>query len=131
MRKRLAAVFAVATLCLAGLALTAPAAAANEDHDYGYCNEDDPNFILGSPQVDLLHGTTRSDLIIGFGSNDRLVGRGCPDILRGGRGDDRLNGVEVFTEPTRDFLRGGPGFDRCIGDLLDVFVSCEDSEVVV
>jgi len=129
MRRKVAAVLAVGALAIGMLAMASPASANEGDH--GRCDEDDPNYILGSPTNDLLHGTLDSDLIIAFAGNDRLVGRGCPDTLRGGRGDDRLNGVEVFTFPAADVLRGGPGFDRCIGDLLDNFVSCEDVEVVV
>jgi Ca2+-binding RTX toxin-like protein len=85
---------------------------------------DNPNLILGTAGTDVLNGTLCDDAILGFGSDDVLRGRLGEDTLRGGRGNDRLNGVESLF-PEFDVLRGGPGVDVCVIDVLDLALSCE------
>jgi Ca2+-binding RTX toxin-like protein len=119
MRKRLAAVFAVAALAVGTMAMAAPAAHADEDH----CDWD-VTTILGTPQNDVLNGTLCRDLILGFNGDDVLRGKQGEDVLRGGRGNDRVIGVDTFF-PESDQVGGGPGFDTCIGDILDNFLNCE------
>jgi Ca2+-binding RTX toxin-like protein len=89
-----------------------------------------PNFILGSPQADSLQGSSCNDAIYGFANNDRLVGRGGEDRMFGRRGSDRLNGIELVGGPRPDVMRGGTGFDMCVGDAEDQYVNCEVVDIL-
>ena len=127
--KRIILLLAVAALSFGTIGV---GTAMADEPDYDHCGPPwlPPNYILGSLGNDVLRGTQCNDAIFGFAGDDRLIGRGGEDTLSGGRGNDRLNGIELLQDPTRDVLRGGPGFDRCIGDPEDVFISCEDVEEV-
>ena len=133
---RLVVFFAVIFSAMALLA--APAMAHGNGHAYGHtrhaqqqlvieCNPFEQNVIVGSLGPDFLQGTPCNDTIYGLPGNDVLVGNGGRDILFGGNGRDSLRGVDG----RRDQLRGGSGFDTCIGDQFDQFVSCEADVVIV
>jgi hypothetical protein len=125
MRKRLAAVFAVAALAVGTMAMAAPAAHADDDPGPGFCHPwEPPNTIVGTMQNDVLNGSLCNDIIFGLNGDDVLRGKQGTDVLRGGRGNDRVIGVDTFF-PEADHVAGGPGFDTCIGDILDNFFNCE------
>jgi hypothetical protein len=86
------------------------------------------NVIVGSGRSDRLVGTFQRDAIFGLAGNDRLIGRARSDWLFGGRGNDVLRGG---VGPAQDVMRGGSGFDTCIGDRNDVMINCERRIVVV
>jgi Ca2+-binding RTX toxin-like protein len=119
MKKKFLGLLAGVAIIGGTLGASVPAAHADEDH----CDWD-VTTILGSPQNDVLNGTLCRDLILGFNGNDVLRGKQGEDTLRGGRGNDRVIGVDTFF-PESDQVAGGPGFDTCIGDILDNFVNCE------
>jgi len=117
-------------LCLGATALatgvgvlTAGSASANEHHPYPRCSGDleDLNLISGTIFDDFLVGTEGDDWIRGRAGNDRINGQDCNDILSGNGGNDRINGVDNY----RDYINGGRGTDRCVGDIFDNFTSCE------
>ncbi len=81
--------------------------------------------ITGSPQSDMLYETQRNDTINGRGGADDLHADRFPfdtDELDGGTGTDELNARDA---DNRDTLDGGMGFDKCKGDQLDTYISCE------
>ena len=120
MRKVLT-VAATAVTMLALLALTAPAASANDD-DHGPCHNEPLNVVVGSIRNDRLIGSFCDDLVFGFAGNDVIRGRTGEDTLRGGSGNDRISALG-FTGR----IVGGPGIDTC--SVLEfsqiAVVSCE------
>ena len=65
------------------------------------------------------------DTIYGLQGDDRIRANTFTndrDILYGNRGNDRLNALDG---DDFDTLRGGPGYDRCVGDAGDEYISCE------
>ena len=102
-----------------------------------------PRVVTGTTQGDQIQGMNGPQIIYGRGGADRINGGKGPDIVYGGLGDDVLTtGKGGATEAAyggqgndvlKDFasgqspglLKGGPGHDRCIGDKLDTFRSCE------
>ncbi len=82
--------------------------------------------IKGTNGPDQLLGTSGRDVICGYGGNDILAGLNGNDILKGGAGNDRIQGDaghdRMFGGPgndtlhgydgARDWLDGGPGYDR-------------------
>jgi Ca2+-binding RTX toxin-like protein len=101
---------------------------ANDDEHGDYCHG--TNVIVGSRQNDVIPGTRCDDTIWGLKGNDRISGNGGEDTLLGNGGNDRLNGVDVFGSPEPDVLRGGRGFDACVGDPFDTFLGCESVEIL-
>jgi Ca2+-binding RTX toxin-like protein len=99
--------------------------------------------VYGGGGDDRIEGGPGPQEIRGKQGDDFLVGGKSPDVLRGGQGDDNLwsglGGVpdQVYGGPGDDKLKnfdsgqagqvldGGHGFDICIGDKHDTFVSCE------
>lgn len=101
------------------LGLSAPAAA---HHAPWHCGgNSSPDFIIGTLGPDRLVGTPCEDIVLGLAGRDVLFGLGGFDILRGGPGRDWLRGVDG----EHDRLNGMGGRDRCVGDAIDTFVSCE------
>jgi len=102
-----------------------------------------PTVVTGTTQGDQIQGMNGPQIVYGRGGDDRINGGKGPDIVYGGLGDDVLTtGKGGATEAAyggrgddvlKDFasgqspglLVGGPGRDRCIGDKLDTFRSCE------
>jgi Ca2+-binding RTX toxin-like protein len=87
---------------------------------------------------DVCKGTDKRDTITGGPDNDKsqtFYGLRAGDILKdtngdddrdtmyGEEGDDLLNTADG---DGRDILRGGSGYDVCIGDPNDEFKGCED-----
>jgi Tol biopolymer transport system component len=78
--------------------------------------------ITGTPGPDVLRGKNRGDVIFGGAGNDRLYGAGGKDVLFGGSGHDWLfggagNDLFMTRDAKRDYLFGGPGWDRGSYDL--------------
>jgi len=88
------------------------------------------------------NGTLNRDLILerrGNNLNDSIFGRAGSDRLRAGAYTsevDRLNGqrgndiLNAMDDDWQDSLNGGPGYDRCTGDIAadnpgDQFLNCE------
>lgn len=105
----------------------------------------------GTNGPDFFGGTDQKDIVFGFDGADILNGAGGPDDIDGGRDNDELNGggrsknekvrrgadelygghgSDVleggFDRGSRDYLDGGPGFDRCNVGRNDVTESCEE-----
>jgi Ca2+-binding RTX toxin-like protein len=105
----------------ASVALIAPPATANVET--WSCEGD---VIVGSTGNDFLVGTDCDDIIAARRGNDVLTGRAGADFLAGGWGNDVLrDAADDNAWGTVDVLRGGRGFDRCVGDEGDEFISCE------
>ena len=113
---------ASAPLALIGMG-SANASAPHHSHIDGH--EDGFNLIFGSRFDDTLFGTHDADAIFGRNGNDRLISNGGADRLSGNRGDDTLidNQPSFFGNVVQ--LRGGSGFDVCIGNTNDQFINCE------
>ncbi len=91
-----------------------------QDHIAGGAGADR---IEGFKRGDFLHGDSGEDTILGQRGGDKLyAGNGNVDRLRGDGGDDILNARD---SQGRDVLRGGAGFDECVGDVGDTFSECE------
>jgi Ca2+-binding RTX toxin-like protein len=95
---------------------------------------------FGTNGSDQIVGTDHRDTICAHRGDDYAIGRGGPDIVRGGKGVDTLVGSDgadtlrgrggndsLFGTDgsTNDVIIGGTGFDKCYGDVGDVFISCE------
>jgi Ca2+-binding RTX toxin-like protein len=81
--------------------------------------------ITGTAHSDKLYESQRSDTIEGRGGPDNLRADRFPfdtDDLKGGTGTDLLKARDG---DDRDTLDGGKGFDKCLGDQLDTYISCE------
>jgi hypothetical protein len=110
-----------AAVVAASVTLVAPPATANIEPRS--CEGD---VLVGSTARDFLVGTDCDDLIWGRAGNDVLTGRDGADFLAGGLGNDVLrDAADDNAYGTFDVLRGGRGFDRCVGDAGDQFISCE------
>jgi Ca2+-binding RTX toxin-like protein len=70
----------------------------------------DIEFVVGTPQSDLLAGDSSSETLIGGAGNDILSGNNGNDTLLGLEGDDLLVGGQGT-----DLLRGWTGADRLFG----------------
>lgn len=116
MKRTMIAVVALVLFTVISLASSSGAAAQGKG-----CPPHNTNTIIGSPGPDHLVGTACADVIYGRGGNDVLIGRGGKDRLNGGDGRDRLRAADGYA----DVVNGGPGFDHCRGDQLDVFRRCE------
>ena len=79
--------------------------------------------IFGTLDRDALIGTRCDDVIFGFAGSDLIIGLRGEDRLLGGGGNDVLRDIDGDI----DVLHGGRGFDRCTGDLDDIFISCEST----
>ena len=99
--------------------VSAPTSAHHADWHCG--GKDTTNVIVGTLGNDSLVGTGCDDTIFGLSGRDILFGLAGEDRLYGNRGRDRLRGVDG----EHDLLNGGRGFDRCRGDSIDTFRSCE------
>jgi Ca2+-binding RTX toxin-like protein len=91
--------------------------------------EEGNDVVLGGTGGDDLRGNEGSDYVDGGEGKDFLDGGIGQDSLRGGAGDDFLFGPA--NDGSRDFVDGGPQFDRCDGYPTglpdrDVLVNCED-----
>ena len=87
--------------------------------------------IYGTDNRDVLYETRRNDQMYGYGGNDTLKAQrfgGDRDVLYGGAGNDVLRARDG---DGLDTLRGGPGYDRCFGDVGDAFFNCEEINGVV
>ena len=78
--------------------------------------------VTGTARADVLRGKSRGDVLYGGGGDDRIYGAGGKDVLIGGSGHDRLlggPGNDLFKarDAKRDYLFGGPGWDRGTYDL--------------
>ena len=110
-------------IALTGLALLATAgpALAHDGEGNHHCRRGQVVTIIGTGGPDVLVGGECPAFIYGLGSADLLIAGNGGDHLFGGRGDDRLRSINGYP----DVVSGGRGFDRCRGDQLDVFKSCE------
>ena len=81
--------------------------------------------ITGTAHTDFLYESQKNDTIDGRGGPDDLRADRFPfdtDNLKGGTGTDLLKARDG---DERDTLDGGKGFDKCVGDQLDTYKSCE------
>jgi Tol biopolymer transport system component len=81
-----------------------------------------PCVVTGTPGADVLRGKNRGDVLFGGAGNDRLYGAGGKDVLFGGSGHDWLfggagNDFFMTRDAKRDYLFGGPGWDKGSYDL--------------
>ena len=127
MLKRLAAV--TATIVVAGIGLAGPASADGGGPHHPWpqpepqCTGD---VVVGSVTNDTLFGTNCDDIVVARAGNDTLFGRDGADVLAGGPGRDRLfDALDNGEGEHVDVLRGGRGFDLCVGDVGDRFIACE------
>lgn len=88
---------------------------------FGFDRCSDGDTIFGGRGSDYLPGTRCDDVIFGLSGNDTLIGNDGRDLLLGGFGNDRI----LARDGERDIVRGGRGYDRCVGDTFDVYTSCE------
>ncbi len=81
--------------------------------------------IEGTERSDFLFESQRNDTIDGNDGHDKILAQTFPydvDVLQGHSGRDLLNARDG---DRKDTLNGGSGWDKCIGDKLDVFIECE------
>lgn len=110
-------------MAAATLALTAPAASANNDEGPRSC---DGQVEIGTIGNDFLNGTDCDDFLAGRWGNDVVAGHFGSDFLAGNAGNDVLiDAADHNYYGTSDVLRGGRGIDRCVGNAGDSFFSCE------
>lgn len=105
-------------------------------------NRADARLFKGTKRADHVMGTKRADKIRLGRGNDRANGRGGADLLEGGAGRDRLTGgagkdrllggrgadrLDAADGKRDKAVKGGPGRDVCVVDLVDLRVvsGCE------
>jgi Ca2+-binding RTX toxin-like protein len=116
------------------------------------------DFIVGTPDADLIYagdgndgvlGADGDDTLVGGGGNDNLNGQKGSDVIDGGdgndtivgdegvagAGDDRLSGGEgndtISGNSGNDFLYGGGGFDQLKGGAGSDYVDGGDGDDVI
>ena len=87
--------------------------------------------IEGTPRPDVLRETPENDTIYAKAGDDTvragIYGRDA-DVLYGMANDDTLRARDG---DNRDTLRGGRGYDVCVGDEFDLYAGCEEINGVV
>jgi hypothetical protein len=89
--------------------------------------------MTGGPGDDVLDGGPGDDSLDGIADDDTLIGGEGRDLIEdlspsdsdrlfGDGGDDELNATDG---DGGDVVDGGPGRDRCSGDVRDTFRNCE------
>ncbi|WP_424097414.1 calcium-binding protein [Moorena producens] len=77
-------------------------------------------FIIGTPNIDVLLGTGNNDLILGLEGDDIIIGLGGNDLLFGQEGNDTIIGGSgndfLFGGSDNDFLSGDSGNDSLFGE---------------
>ncbi|NES44729.1 MAG: calcium-binding protein, partial [Moorea sp. SIO2C4] len=77
-------------------------------------------FIIGTPNIDVLLGTGNNDLILGLEGDDIIIGLGGNDLLFGQEGNDIViagSGNDfLFGGSDNDFLSGDSGNDSLFGE---------------
>jgi Ca2+-binding RTX toxin-like protein len=82
--------------------------------------------IEGNSRDNTLFETPQNDRMYGYGGQDDLYAddfSGDTDRLYGGGGADYLDAQDGDGQ---DLLDGGRGYDVCVGDPGDTFVSCRE-----
>ena len=122
---------ATLSIVLAGVPLTAAAAAGVVAAPPAPSCEGEAATLVGTAAPDVLVGTARRDVIVGLGGDDEISGRGGNDLICGNNGSDRLFGGpgddqlfggldargedQAGTYLLGDVLSGGAGDDRLVG----------------
>jgi uncharacterized membrane protein (UPF0127 family) len=92
----------------------------NIDGTFGF------DFLLGSPNADLIRGFAGNDTIQGLGGNDLLFGDRENDLLAGNEGADTLAGGQGS-----DTIYGGQGDDVINGDRgQDLLIGGEGKDIL-
>ncbi|MFM9267179.1 DUF192 domain-containing protein [Tychonema sp. BBK16] len=93
---------------------------ANIDGTFGF------DFLLGSPNSDLIRGFAGNDNIQGLGGNDLIYGGQGDDLLAGNEGADTLAGGQGS-----DTIYGGQGDDVINGDRgQDLLIGAEGKDIL-
>ncbi len=93
---------------------------ANIDGTFGF------DFLLGSPNSDLIRGFAGNDTIQGLGGNDLIYGDRENDLLAGNEGADTLAGGQGS-----DTIYGGQGDDVINGDRgQDLLIGAEGKDIL-
>lgn len=93
---------------------------ANIDGTFGF------DFLLGSPNSDLIRGFAGNDTIQGLGGNDLIFGDRENDLLAGNEGADTLAGGQGS-----DTIYGGQGEDVINGDRgQDLLIGAEGKDIL-
>ncbi len=93
---------------------------ANIDGTFGF------DFLLGSPNADLIRGFAGNDTIQGLGGNDLIFGDRENDLLAGNEGADTLAGGQGS-----DTIYGGQGDDVINGDRgQDLLIGAEGKDIL-
>jgi Ca2+-binding RTX toxin-like protein len=104
-------------------ATSSPTLAARECTITGTSGDD---FLVGTPDADVICGLRGADALSGKGSSDRLFGGRGRDVLIADRGSDHLFGgsgddpcLEGLDGEGNDVIDGGGGFDSYSRDRGD------------
>jgi Ca2+-binding RTX toxin-like protein len=128
-RTFLLAFFVIAAVV--GIALSAHAAPGctvingTSGDDVIYAGNGGHTCIYALAGDDIVHGENGNDVVYGGAGADVIwTGKAGPgDEAYGGPGNDRLHNFGSGQAP--GLMDGGPGWDICVGNESDTYISCE------